>query len=235
MRHWCIPPPVSTGVPGTPGTNGRDGRDGEPGTEGAQGPPGPSGPTGAPGLNGGGLTYVRWGRTNCPTVQGTELVYDGLTAGSWLQHTGGGANYICAVKDAKYYSGATTANRGWASLFAAEYRIAGDQALGQLDFENIPCAVCEVSTRSKHLMVPGTYQCPSGWTQEYSGWLMSEGHSHKGRTMFVCLDKDPEAIPGHQHHTNSVSMYHVEAECAVGLPCGPYDNRKELSCVVCTK
>ena len=166
-------PSCPTGVPGTPGTNGRDGRDGEPGSEGPQGPPGQSGPTGAPGLNGGGLTYVCWGRTTCPTVQGTELVYNGLTAGSWYDHTGGGANYICAVKDAKYHPGATTANRGYSHLYGAEYQIAGDQALGGLGDQNIPCAVCEVSTRSKHLMVPGTYQCPTGWTQEYSGWLTS--------------------------------------------------------------
>ena len=46
-------------------------------------------------------------------MQGTELVYDGLTAGSWYDHTGGGANYICAVKDAKYYAGATTADIGY--------------------------------------------------------------------------------------------------------------------------
>ncbi len=159
-ENWITPPSVPscpTGVPGTPGTNGRDGRDGEPGSEGPQGPPGPSGPTGAPGLNGGGLTYVRWGRTTCPTVPGTELVYDGLTAGSWHDHTRGGANYICAVKDAKYHSEATTANRGYSHLYGAEYQIAGDQALGGLENQNIPCAVCEVSTRSKHLMVPGTY------------------------------------------------------------------------------
>ena len=164
-----------------------------------------------------------------------ELVYDGLTAGSWYQHTGGGANYICAVKNAKYHLGATTVNRGYSQLYGAEYEAWGGQALEGIISQNIPCAVCEVSTRSKHLMVPGTYQCPTGWTQEYSGWLMSANKGHKGRTMFVCLDKDPEAIPGHQHHTNGALMYPVEAECTVGLPCGPYDNRKELSCVVCTK
>ena len=88
------------------------------------------------------------------------------------------------------------------------------------------CAVWEVSGGSKHLMVPGTYQCPTGWTQEYSGWLMSaslarqplpsalrpsrtqrvgagvqdymSAHTgYKGHTMFVCLDKDPHAIPEH--------------------------------------
>ena len=64
---------------------------------------------------------------------------------------------------------------------------------------------------------------------------MSAYYAGKGRTMIVCLDNDPEGIPGHQHDTNGALMYHVEAACAVGLPCGPYDNRKELSCVVCTK
>ena len=63
-------PSCPTGVTGTPGTNGRDGRDGEPGSEGPQGPPGPSGPTGAPGLNGGGLTYVRWGGDHLPHSAG---------------------------------------------------------------------------------------------------------------------------------------------------------------------
>ena len=168
-------------------------------------------------------------------MQGTELVYDGLTAGSWYDHTGGGANYICAVKDAKYYAGATTANHGYSLLYGAEHQISNRQALTGLDNQNIPCAVCEVSTRSKHLMVPGTYECPTGWTEEYRGWLMAGYHGHKGRNMFVCLDKDPEAVPGHQHNTGGALMYHVEAECNKGLPCGPYDNRKELSCVVCTK
>ena len=149
----------------------------------------------------------------------TELVYDGLTAGSWYQHTGGGANYICAVKNAKYHLGATTVNRGYSQLYGAEYEARGGQALEGIKSQNIPCAVCEVSTRSKHLMVPGTYQCPTGWTQEYSGWLMSADKDHNGRTMFVCLDKDPEVIPGHQHDTNGALMYPVEAECTVGLPC----------------
>ena len=167
-------------------------------------------------------------------MQGTELVYDGLTAGSSYEHTGGGANYICAVKDAKYHPGATTVNRGWVTLYGAEYETKLGQALDGLANQNIPCAVCEVSTRSKHLMVPGTYECPTGWTQEYSGWLMSAYQGYK-RTMFVCLDKDPQTVPGHQHQTEGTVMYHVEAECTVGLPCGPYDNRKELSCVVCTK
>ena len=80
------------------------------GSDGIAGPPGPSGPPGPPSTSGG-TTYVRWGRTVCPDINGTELVYDGLTAGSAYNH-GGGANYICTAKgtDAEYHSEATTRN-----------------------------------------------------------------------------------------------------------------------------
>ena len=39
---------------------------------------GPRGPAGPPG---GGVSYTRWGRTTCPTTEGTQLVYEGATVG----------------------------------------------------------------------------------------------------------------------------------------------------------
>ena len=62
------------------------------------------------------------------------------------------------------------------------------------------------------------------------------GHyGHKGRNMFTCIDKDAEAVPGQQANNDGNIFYHVEADCGTGIPCPPYDNRKEMSCVVCTK
>ena len=226
------------GLHGTPGTNGRDGRDGEAGSAGPQGPPGVQGKTGPPGPPGpGGVTYVRWGRTTCPSVDGTDTVYDGVTAGSYYDHYGGGANYICAVKNAKYHPQTTTRNAGEAYLYGAEYELSSGQALPRSSFHghNIPCAVCEVNTRSKHIMVPGTYQCPPGWSVEYSGWLMTGHYGHKGRNEFVCLDKDPETVPGEANNDNGALMYHVQGACSFGIPCPPYDQRKEILCAVCTK
>ena len=46
------------GAPGAPGKDGGDGRDGEMGDPGVQGPPGPVS---------GGVTYIRWGKTSCPS------------------------------------------------------------------------------------------------------------------------------------------------------------------------
>ena len=170
----------------------------------------------------------------CPNVTGTELVYEGLAAGSFFQHQGGGANYICTASgaDVEYHPEATTANRGLAILYGTEYESHG-QVLRDLLQHNVPCVVCNVTSHSRQIMIPGKYTCPDTWTVEYSGWLMSENHSHR-RTMHICLDKTPETVQGAAADMNAALMYHVEADCTA-LPCPNYDGTKELSCVVCTK
>ena len=174
----------------------------------------------------------------CPNVTGTELVYDGLTAGSFYNN-GGGANYICTVNgdDVEYHPEATTANDNEAILFATEYQAGSGQALSALNQQNAPCAVCEVTTRSKQIMIPGRYTCPDTWTVEYSGWLMtSQADNDHERSVFICVDKTPEIVAGRAANNNGAVLYHVEASCGTGqLPCPNYDAAKELACVVCTK
>ena len=50
-------------------------------------------------LEGSGATYVRWGRTECPRVNGTVKVYDGYAAGDYYQHAGGPSELLCLPKD----------------------------------------------------------------------------------------------------------------------------------------
>ena len=84
------------------GRDGRDGRDGVPGPHGPQGQRGEQGVAGPPGPRNGGVVYTRWGKTSCPNITGTELVYAGRAGGSWFRHTGGGANYLCMPNDPDY-------------------------------------------------------------------------------------------------------------------------------------
>ena len=102
------------------GRDGRDGKNGElgpPGAQGERGVAGPRGQVGEKGLRGdtglqgavgepglqsppaGGAVYTRWGRTTCPTDQGTHLLYSGRAGGSPHEHKGGGANYLCLPND----------------------------------------------------------------------------------------------------------------------------------------
>jgi hypothetical protein len=84
-----------------------------------------------------------------------------------------------------------------------------------------------------HFMFPGKISCPTSWTMEYSGYLMTSDEDNQKKT-YECVDKDPESIPGSSANTNGALFHHVEAQCN-GLPCPPYDTAKEMTCVVCTK
>ena len=182
-----------------------------------------------------GTTYIRWGRTVCPNITGTDFVYDGLAAGSHYNNRGGGANYICVANgdDAEYHTEATTVNLDLSVLRGTEYQMQNGQALDHLFDYFVPCAICEVSSRSKLLMIPGRYTCPDTWTVEYSGWLVAEMNGQH-RVMYICLDKTPET-KGIGVSTNGAQMHHVQAACSTGLPCPNYDGTRELACVVCTK
>ena len=116
-------------------------------------------------------------------------------------------------------------------IFGTEYQTRDGQPShnANANNHNVPCAVCEVNNRSKQLMIPGTYICPSGWTREYYGRLMSESQYHKGRTIYTCVDNYPDLVDGTAVDTNGALFFTVETDCSTGLPCAPYDSRK------CTK
>ena len=194
---------------------------GDPGVEGPPGPPGPAG---------GGTVYIRWGRTTCPSVSGTERVYEGIAAGSHYSQKGGGSNRLCLPKVPKY-SNYQPGVQDHSPLHGSEYQLQSGSPLPTATDHNVPCAVCCVSTRSAVYVVPAWDYCPSGWTLEYSGYLMSERFNHH-RTSFECVDKDSESIPGSAANTNGAVFYHVEATCN-GLPCPPCPRHSEGADVCC--
>ena len=94
------------GLPGPPGVPGQDGLDGTNGQKGDKGERGDSsgvvGPPGPPGPVSGGAAYIRWGRTRCPSITGTSLVYNGRGAKSFYTQPGGGGNYQCLPNNPEY-------------------------------------------------------------------------------------------------------------------------------------
>ena len=212
------------GEKGEQGANGPQGKTGRKGEQGVAGPPGP---------RNGGVVYTRWGKNSCPNISGTELVYGGRAGGSWFDHTGGGANHLCMPNDPDYLA-YQSGVQGWSYVYGVEYQpYAGP--LQAVHHHNVPCAVCYASTRVAVTMIPAKTQCPSTWTLEYSGYLMSAyRHNSHYRTMFECVDKNPDSVPGSGLTVYGALFHHVEASCT-GMPCPPYDPQKELTCAVCTK
>ena len=186
---------------------------------------------------GGGGTYIRWGRTSCPETPGTELVYQGRAAGSFYNHKGGGANYLCVTTEpqsGKFLPG--DSSKHVSLLYGSEYqiRLDGLPYSRQLHDQDVPCALCHMTTRGAVFMLPGRYECPSGWTQEYHGYLVTAHHDISHRTMFECMDIEPEKVDGGHANHDGALFYHVEPRCG-SLPCPPYDSTKEMTCVVCSK
>ena len=223
-------------MPGTTGPQGPPGEKGD--TEGLQGPrgltgaSGEKGPAGPPGPKSGGVTYVRWGKSSCPNVTGTELLYAGRAGGTFFNKAGGGSNYLCMPDTPQYTLNYTPGSQSYSEIYGVEY----ENPIAGTHNHNVPCAVCCASTRVGILMIPARTSCPTNWTREYYGYLMSAGShwSHHHRTTFECVDKDQDSVPGSQAGTYGALFYHVEANCN-GLACPPYNNYKELNCVVCTK
>ncbi len=182
----------------------------------------------------GAVVYTRWGKSTCPDVEGTELVYAGRVGGSRYNAKGGASNYICLPDNPQYLS-YQVGVQGFSVIYGTEFET-HSQPLSPVFHHNIPCSICYASTRSVHLMIPARYECPTAWTREYYGYLMSDATkwSDHYRTMFECVDNNPDAVPGESGSTWPAVMFHVEAVCD-GLDCPPYDPAKEFTCVVCTK
>ena len=56
----------------------------------------------------------------------------------------------------------------------------------------------------------------------------------QGQSEYICVSLGMEAVPGGSAGTNGGLLYVVEVDCGYALPCPPYMEGYELSCVVCS-
>ena len=231
------------GPPGTHGATGLSGPQGPRGASGSQGAVGERGERGSPGLPGpqgeqgpqgpptGGATYIRWENSSCPSTQDTQLVYSGRAAGGHYDMQGGIANHLCLPDDPDYLQ-YTSGTQDYSYITGVEYRYLPSPANNVIKYA--PCVLCYVASRTVAVIIPAKTHCPSNWTLEYNGYIMTEASNHR-RSMYECVDKNPESVPGLNSASNPRALFYpVEAKCN-GLSCPPYDAEKELTCVVCTR
>ena len=219
------------GKEGSPGRDGRDGRDGEKGETGPKGATGSRGKKGDPGPRSGGVTYVRWGMTECPND--TTLVYAGIAAGTKYDIKGGTSNTLCMPEDPEYLSGQTIPTYSNA-LHGVEYDT-NDTPFHHLYQANMPCALCYTDEKTITFLYPARFHCPQGCHEEYTGYLATQLQSPTAQKKdTICLDKDAIPIPGSGASTNPSIVYAMHISCN-GLPCPPYRERKALTCAICSK
>ena len=94
-----------------------------------------------------GLSTPGGGRALSPQVKDTELVYSGITGGTYYTQPGGRTHYLCMPKNPDYsptltYRGGVNEHN---SVYGSEYQ----GPLQGTSHHNVPCAVCPASSRSK--------------------------------------------------------------------------------------
>ncbi|XP_025077957.1 short-chain collagen C4-like [Pomacea canaliculata] len=179
-----------------------------------------------PALTAAGTVYTRWGSKGCASAGAT--VYSGYMGGSFYAHPGSGANYLCLPPNPVPTNISRPAYVS--SVYGTEYEVSNRPENDQ----DALCAVCFVTDRIANIMVPGTNKCPSGWSSEYTGLLMSGYDGHGGSTEFICVDSKLEGRIASNANENGRLLYVVASICG-SLPCPPYQNNNILQCVVCTK
>jgi len=223
---------------GPPGPAGAPGIQGNPGPRGPKGDKGDVGAPGKGGVGGGGgdhhgpegiaedakNIFVRWAHNECP--KGTTEMYKGLVAATHYTHHGGGANYLCMHPDPQKV-GSKSTNSG-NLLYATEYQNTGE--LDKHANEEPMCVVC--ASPQPTYTSWGRNKCPSGHKQMYEGLIMSASYTQYKGT-FVCVDRERKVhYEASQSDQDGHLWYTTEANCG-SLPCGPYQQDRELNCAVC--
>ena len=169
------------------------------------------------------VTYIRWGNSTCE--YGADTMYSGYAGGGHYSHKGSPANMLCLPPDPQYYSRSSSGSQ---YIYGVEYEIGGVNS--HANDRNMPCALCKVTGRSTTAMIPSHYECPLGWRKEYNGYIMAGYHGYEGSSMYNCIDKSLEQIPGSGSNGNGHLLYTIYAVCGYHIPC----SSTELTCVVCS-
>ena len=160
----------------------------------------------------------------------------GRMGGNHYTHPGGGVNYLC-LPDKPKYDKYKEGHQSAGYVYGTEYEVNTVPGLFKkqnLHDHDAPCVVCYVNSRGSMLMMPARNDCPTGWTEEYHGYLMTSYHNHKSQKDFICVDEDADYVPGSGADQNGALLYPVEGVCG-SLPCLPYVAGREMTCAVCTK
>ena len=163
--------------------------------------------------------------------------YSGIGAKTANSYNGGGVDYLCLPETPEWTGNEVAGHQVNSYIHGAQYWADGlDIFPNGHRFNDMPCAVCDVAFVSQSLMIPAKRSCPEGWSKLYEGILMAErtASHHESPSNYICVDRDYEFATGGAGAEVSGYAIPVEIFCGV-IPCGPYVQGYELSCVVCAK
>lgn len=161
------------------------------------------------------LIYKRWGRKDCPET--ATLVYHG-----YLVDSPSGSHFACHSK-------------GSTHDLNSEQSVALQRVQNTIEKNQLPCSACHATLRRSQMMIRGWKVCPSGWTVEYRGYLLSPHKVNAAqRKQVICVDEKAEKDATNSSTGAGATLVRLGRFCK-SFPCKKPYRRHLLPCAVCTK
>ena len=177
-----------------------------------------------------------------PTILNKFIVFailKGYVGGTAYTIKGAAVNKLCLPKKPQWgiYDNKVNSNPsvGGAIFHNYDIHIANTLLDSKYTYYGIACSVCYTSGAST-LMIPGRKECFGNWKQEYTGYLYGGHPTHEAASEYLCMDGNPDHLKKvSSSFKGKALLYSVHASCNDALPCPPYVNGREMTCVVCSK
>lgn len=177
----------------------------------------------------GSTVYTHYGASECVNEEFTSTVFSGYLASSPRNVTGSGYNYLCFPRVNP--RNANEELKGDTVLIAGvKYGLLETKPskinVNNVVLKGVMCSVCLVKQRSNVFTFLGQKQCPedSGWTLQYSGFMMAS--TDTTRSQNICVDLRPDATEDER----------VFLDQRISFVLAQQDEKnKFIPCVVCSK
>ena len=102
----------------------------------------------------------------------------------------GTAEYLCLHRQPQFLRTTAGLQQGRGRLYGTSYEARHNPpAFGSIEHHEAPCAVCYTPRRNTKITIPARTSCPSSWTREYYGYLMTAAQysNQKSKVLFVLM------------------------------------------------
>lgn len=186
-----------------------------------------------------GATYIQWGRSTC-TANDSEIVYSGFVGGSAYTNSGSAVNNLCLPSHPQWGTYDTKDNNhpfvGAALFDLFDINVPNTVFdFDKYDHNRVACSLCRKKLNTATMMIPARQDCYGDWVKLYDGYLYAGWHAHESASEFICMDSKPDVLDKGSTWTHKKILYPVKANCDGAMPCPPYVNGREVTCVVCSK
>ena len=167
-------------------------------------------------------------------------LFAGFVGGSSYTDTGAAVDHLCLTNDPQWgiYDSKVNAHPfiGGALFDIGYIRVRNSLFdFDKYDHRQVACFVCMKRRKVSTIMIPARNDCYGNWIKDYNGYLYTGHYTHSAASEYICMDETPDVLSKSSTWNGKKILYPVEVNYNGAIPCPPYVNGREVTCVVCSR